>query len=62
MMNGERLFIVMSSRPAKDRFSSNTTTHTILQITGKKVGRIMTHTEYCEGAWDTLSHMLRLDA
>ena len=57
-MNGERVIVVMNSRPSEKCVAM---IHEVLQITGKKFGRVLVYTEYDGSFWEQASHMTRLD-
>ncbi len=60
-MNGERVLVILSSRSINNRFDEGTV-HTVLQVTGKKVGRVMSYTELEMDPFETRSNWRRLDA
>jgi hypothetical protein len=60
-MNGERVLVVLESRPTNDRYGEGTV-HEVLHVTGRKAGRVMVFTEPATTPWEAQSNMLRLDA
>lgn len=60
-LNGERVVVVVNSRPVMTRDGLSATLHDVLHVTGKKLGRILDFTENDDLPWETHHNMLRLD-
>jgi len=62
-LNGERVVVVMESKLTSLRHDAGfAMLHKILQITGKKEGRLLVWTEYPTTLWEEADNMKRLDA
>jgi len=59
-MNGERIFVVMKSRSTRTRHGTEATVHTVLHISGKKLGRVLVQTEDESNLWESATNMKRL--
>ena len=59
-MNGERVFVVLSSREVPTSYGDRATVHEVLQVTGKKLGRVLVYTELDKVSWEEQLNMTRL--